>query len=173
MFIVKPITVEESSGELKALYRKIQKVLGFVPPHFELFATFDMNSLNDFVRHNLYFARHPKIDAKLLPFLRLCIAQKECRRYCVDFNTKILKANGVNDEILNDVCSNIDKLPFDFTQKLLLSKVIYAIYNAEKFDTNDLGELYEEGFSDKDFYELLGYAANFMAKSKIIDIYLK
>ena len=36
MFIIEPIKVEEASGELKLLYKKIQKTLGFVPPHFEL-----------------------------------------------------------------------------------------------------------------------------------------
>jgi len=58
-------------------------------------------------------------------------------------------------------------------QNLLLSKVIYAIYNANKFNKNDLKELYKAGFSDKDFYELLSYATNFMAKSKMIEVYIK
>ena len=87
MFIVNPIKVKDATGELKLLYKKIEKTLGFVPPHFEVFATIDIESLKDFVDYNLYFIKHPKIDAKILPFLRLCIAQKECRKYCINFNT--------------------------------------------------------------------------------------
>ncbi len=173
MFIIKPIKVEDATGELKLLYKKIQKTLGFVPPHFELFATIDMQSLKEFIEYNLYFSKHPNIDADILPFLRLCIAQKECRKYCMGFNTKILTTNGVNKEILNDICSNINKLPFNIEQKLLLSKVIYAIYNADKFCKDDLQELYSANFTDKDFYELLSYATNFMAKSKMIEVYIK
>jgi len=173
LFIVKPIKVEEATGELKLLYTKIEKTLGFVPPHFEVFATIDMKSLKDFIEYNLYFAKHPNIDAKILPFLRLCIAQKECRKYCISFNTKLLIANGVDEHILNDICLNIDKLPFNTEQKLLLSKVIYAVYNADKFSKDDLEELYNVNFSDKDFYELLSYATNFMAKSKMIEVYIK
>jgi hypothetical protein len=173
MFILKPIKVEDATGELKLLYKKIEKTLGFVPPHFELFATIDMESLKDFIEYNLYFAKHPKIDAKILPFLRLCIAQKECRKYCINFNTKLLIANGINNKILDDICLNINNLPFNVEQKLLLSKVIYAIYNANKFNHDDLQELYNVNFSDKDFYELLSYATNFIAKSKMIEVYIK
>jgi hypothetical protein len=173
MFILKPIKVEDATGELKLLYKKIEKTLGFVPPHFELFATIDMESLKDFIEYNLYFVKHPKIDAKILPFLRLCIAQKECRKYCINFNTKLLMANGINNKILDDICLNINNLPFNVEQKLLLSKVIYAIYNANKFNNDDLQELYNVNFSDKDFYELLSYATNFIAKSKMIEVYIK
>lgn len=173
MFIVKSITAEEATGELKLIYKKIKKTLGFLPPHFELFATIDSKSLMDFIEYNLYFKNHPKIDENILPFLRLCIAQKECRKYCINFNTKILESIGVEKQILSDICSNISKLPFDTKQKLLLSKVIYAIYNAYEFKNDDLKELYEANISDKDFYELLSYATNFMAKSKMIEVYIK
>ncbi len=173
MFIIKPVKVDEATGELKLLYKKIQKTLGFVPPHFELFASIDMQSLKEFIEYNLYFSKHPKINAEILPFLRLCIAQKECRKYCIGFNTKMLILNGVNKEILNDIGSNIKELPFKMEQKILLSKVIYAIYNADKFCSDDLQELYSANFTDKDFYELLSYATNFMAKSKMIEIYMR
>ena len=173
MFIVKVIPVDEATGELKLLYKKIRKTLGFIPPHFELFARLDQKSLKEFVEYNLYFAKHLNIDADLLPFLRLCIAQKECRAYCINFNTKMLLGNGAEKELLRDVYKNIEKLPFESKQILLLSKVLYAIYNAQSFGEEDLKELYNTGFTDKDFYELLGYATNFMAKSKMIEIYTK
>ncbi len=173
MFIVKSIKAEEATGELKLIYKKIQKTLGFIPPHFELFATIDSKSLMDFIEYNLYFKTHPNINEKILPFLRLCIAQKECRKYCVNFNTKLLETTGIDKEILTDIYSNILKLPFDTKQNLLLSKVIFAIYNANSFSSDDLKELYEVGFSDRDFYELLSYATNFMAKSKMIEVYVK
>jgi len=82
-------------------------------------------------------------------------------------------ANGINNKILDDICLNINNLPFNVEQKLLLSKVIYAIYNANKFNNDDLQELYNVNFSDKDFYELLSYATNFIAKSKMIEVYIK
>jgi len=173
MFIVEPIRVREATGDLKLIYKKIEKVLEFVPPHFELFATIDSKSLMEFIEYNLSFKNHPKIDETLLPFLRLCIAQKECRNYCISLNTKMLFAKGIDKKILNDIYANIENLPFEKKQKLLFSKVVFAVYNAQEFGSNDLVELYNAGFNDKDFYELLGYATNFMAKSKMIEVYMK
>ena len=172
MFIVEPIKQQKARGELKLLYKKTQKSLGFVPPHFELFATIDAKSLMEFIEYNLHFKNHPNIDESLLPYLRLCIAQKEGRAYCINFNTKILEETAVDKDILIDIYANIEKLPFNEKQRSLFSKVIYAIYNADAFTHNDLQELYDVGFSDRDFYELLNYGTNFMAKSKMIEVYL-
>jgi hypothetical protein len=44
---------------------------------------------------------------------------------------------------------------------------------SNKFNNDDLQELYNVNFSDKDFYELLSYATNFIAKSKMIEVYIK
>lgn len=124
------------------------------------------------MEYNLSFIKHPKINADLLPFLRLYIAQKESKHYCIKFNTNILQLKGIDKVLLEDIDSNIEEFPFDIEQKLLFSKVIYAIYNADSFRSDDLQELYDVGFSDKDFFELVNYATDFMAKSKMIEIYL-
>lgn len=74
--------------------------------------------------------------------------------------------------LINDEYKKL-KIPFEDNQKLLLMKVLKALYTAEEFNENDLKELYAVGFSDKDYFDLLSYAANFMSKSKIIEAYLK
>ena len=62
---------------------------------------------------------------------------------------------------------------FDERQALLFNKVLKAIYETDSFGKNDLEELYEVGFSDKDYFDLLSYSTNFMAKSKMIEVYTK
>ncbi len=173
MFIIEPIKKEDAKGQLKLLYRMIERSLGFVAPHFELFATIDLNSHKEFVEYNQKIMIHEKIDAKLLPFLRLYIANKECRSYCTKFNSTLLQKMEVDEQLINNIVENIQNIPFDTKQKTLLLKVLKAIYDADKFDKDDLKELYALDFSDKDFFELLSYATNFMGKSKMIEIYLK
>ena len=158
MFIVDVIKKEEAKGELKLLYKMIERSLGFVPPHFELFATIDMEAMKEFAAYNVKMQSHEHIDKNLLPHLRLAIAQKECRTYCVGFNTAMLTNN--NFEI-------------NARQELLMQKVLKALQDTENFDEKDINELEEQGFSDKCFFDLLNYATNFMAKSKMIEVYLK
>ena len=158
MFILDPIKKEDATGELKLLYKMIEKSLGFVPPHFELFATIDIESMKEFMAYNQKMLTHPAIDKNVLPHLRLAIAQKECRTYCVAFNTKMLEQGSYE---------------LDERQELLMNKVLKALNETQKFSEKDLHELKESGFSDRDFYDLLSYASNFMAKSKMIEVYLK
>ena len=158
MFIVDVIKKENAEGELKLLYKMIEKSLGFVPAHFELFATIDIEAMKEFVAYNQKMLIHKTIDKNLLPYLRLEIAQRECREYCTVFNTKMIK--------------NMQE-KYDEKQEILLQKVIKAIYHSSEFESKDLAEVREFGFSDKDFFDLLSYSTNFMAKSKMIEIYTK
>jgi len=171
MFIIDPISKTDATGELKLLYRMIERQLGFVPPHFELMATIDIEAMKSFLEYNRTMITHPKIDKNLMPFLRLYIAQKECREYCTNFNREMLKAQEVAQEIIDNFHNDIELIPLDDAQKWLLNKVIKAIYQAKEFGRDDLQELYVQGFSDKDFFDILSYASEFMGKSKIIEAY--
>lgn len=173
MFIIEPIKKEDATGELKLVYRMIEKSLGFVPPHFELFATIDIKAMKEFIEYNQYIMTHEKIDKNLLPFMRLYIAKRECRSYCTNFNTNMLLKMNIDKHLIHNITDDIEKIPFEDNQKLLLLKVIKALYFAQDFHENDLKELYAVGFSDKDYFDLLSYAANFISNSKIIEAYLK
>ena len=158
MFIIDVIKKEDAEGELKLLYRMIERSLGFVPPHFELFATIDIEAMKEFAAYNQKMAMHENIDKNLLPHLRLAIAQKECRTYCVAFNTSLLEK--IDTEI-------------DEKQTLLMEKVLKSLNETESFCKSDLDVLRAVSFKDKDFFDLLNYSTNFMAKSKMIEDYLK
>lgn len=173
MFIINPITKEEATGKLKLLYTMIEKSLGFVPPHFELFATIDFEAMQEFFVKNKYMMTHKKIDKNILPFIRLYIARKECRSYCSNLNDKILHSMNVDKNIIDNIVEEIDNIPFDKSQVLLLLKVLKAVYEPENFARDDLEELYAVDFSDKDFFDLLNYASGFMSRSKMIEAYLK
>jgi hypothetical protein len=162
MFIIDVIKKEEATGELKLLYKMIERSLGFVPAHFELFATIDIEGMKEFTSYNQKMLTHEHIDKNLLPYLRLEIAKKECRNYCMTFNTQMIAK------------MESAKTPaYDENQALLFAKVLKAIYETDFFTQDDLAELYEVGFSDKDYFDLLSYSTNFIAKSKMIEVYTK
>jgi hypothetical protein len=162
MFIVDVIKKEEAKGELKLLYKMIEKSLGFVPAHFELFATIDIEAMREFMVYNQSMLNHKVIDKNLLPYLRLEIAKRECRNYCINFNNKMIQKMNLDDTE-----------PYDVRQALLLEKVLKAIYETALFGAEDLRDLKESGFSNKDYFDLLSYATSFMAKSKMIEVYSK
>ena len=173
MFIIEPIKRDQATGELKLIYKMVEKTLGFIPPHFELFATIDLKAMKEFVEYNQYMMMHQKIDRNMLPYLRLYIANSECRTYCTNFNTKMLMSMGADEDVIVNITENIDKVPLSQEQVILLKKVLKAIYESESFNKKDLEELYKLHFTDKDFFDLLSYASDFMSKSRMIEVYLK
>lgn len=173
MFIIKPIKKEEATGELKLLYRMIEKQLGFIPPHFEMMATIDIESMKEFLNYNIAMMTHEKINKALMPFLRLYIAEKECRSYCTTFNRELLLKQGITQNIINNFHEDLELIPLDESQILLLNKVFKAIYHSKEFNKTDLEELYALDFSNKDFFDILGYATGFMGKSKMIEVYIQ
>ena len=158
MFIIDVIKKEDATGEMKLLYKMIERSLGFVPAHFELFATIDLEAMKEFAAYNQKMLTHEAIDKNLLPHLRLEIAQRECRTYCMAFNAAMLEKG---------------EFEIDARQTLLMEKVLKSLNETETFAKDDLDELYSCGFNDRDFFDLLNYATGFMAKSKMIEIYLK
>lgn len=164
MFILNPIKKEDAKGELRVLYKMIEKNMGFIPPHFELFASIDIEAMKEFLDYNMKMINHKRIDSNLLPHLRLDIAQRECRAYCINFNTQILKQKGVE---------KLENPLLDSRQISLMQKVLKAIYSSKEFNKKDIEELEALGFEHKDFFDLLSYATNFIAKSKMIEVYSK
>ena len=159
MFILDVIKATQAQGELKTTYKMIEKMLGYIPPHFELFGTIDVQALKEFIRYNTKIQANKKIGQDLLIHLRLEIAKKECRNYCINLNTKMLE--------------NMQEKELSQEKKFLKEMVLKALYNANTFNRDDLLLLDKKGVSHKDFFELLEYATTFMAKSKIIEVYLK
>lgn len=172
MFIINTISEENAQGEVKEVYEILKSTLGFLPPHTKLFATLDIEGLKEFVNFNIYLKNHPRIESELLlPFLRLYIAKQECRDYCSSFNTKLLLAKKIKKEIIKNITTNFNNIPIPKKQIVLAQTVLQALFS--KIDKDDFQQLYNAGFHDQDFYDLLNYATQFTAKSKIIDIYLE
>ncbi|MDF1878314.1 hypothetical protein JHD46_01530 [Sulfurimonas sp. SAG-AH-194-C20] len=161
MFIIDVIKKEDATGELKVVYKLIERSLGFVPPHFELFATIDIEAMKEFAAYNQKMLMHKTIDKNLLPYLRLEISKRECRDYCMAFNSKIIATMKEENKT------------YDVKQEILLEKVLKALYETKSFCENDIKELASKGFTHKDYFDLLSYATNFIAKSKMIDIYTR
>ncbi len=103
MFIIEPIKKEEAAGELKLFYKMVEKNLGFIPPHIELFATIDLGAMKKSMEFNQSMMTHEKIDKNLLPYLRLYIANSECRSYCTNFNTQMLLKMGAEAKLINNI----------------------------------------------------------------------
>lgn len=173
MFIIETIKYEEAKGTLREKYEKFFNLLGEVPPHVELLGSIDEELLDRFILNITYFLNHPKINPKILPFLRLYISNQEGCKYCKSFNTKLLEKMNFSEEEIDTTMSDLTKAPFEEKDKTFLLKAIKSIYEPNSFNENDLQELYDFGWSDRDIFDIIDYVATFKGRGKMIDAYLK
>ena len=173
MFIIKTIKYDEAKGSLKERYEKFYNLLGEVPSHVELLGSIDEELLDRFLLNITYFLNHPRINAQILPFLRLYISIQEGCKYCKGFNTKLLKKMNFSDSDIDNTMRDLNKAPFEQKDRVFLIKAIKSIYEADKFNEKDLDELHNLGWNDRDIFDIIDYVSTFKGRGKMIDAYLK
>lgn len=173
MFIIDTEQDETGSRESRVLLKAIKRKMGDVLPHFALLGTIDPQLLSDLLQYVNKVDSHPTIQPDLFPFIRLHIAQRENYPYCIELNSKILKSRGYSAECLERVKRDMSDVPLDQKNALLGTKAIKAIYQPGAFSKNDLQELYQLHWTDKEIFDAIDHAGFLLKNGRIITAYMK
>jgi len=164
------ITNKKLTAEGKVLIRVIKSKMGFVPPHFELFAKLNPKRLKMYLVELEYISNHPNIDADFFTFIRFTIASREGFSYCINLNTKILESRGYSKEHLRKVVQNL-KLPLDSAHQALFSSTIEAMVKPDKFNKESIEKLENLNWSSEDIWDALDHGAFLYKYYKILRAY--
>jgi len=167
------ITDKELTTEGKILIRVIKSKMGFVPPHFELFAKLNPKRLKMYLEELEHISNHPNIDADFFTFIRFVTASKEGFEYCINLNTKILKGRGYSDKELKAVVNSLVNVPLDNEHKELFIATIEAMQEPNSFTSKRVNELESLGWSSEDIWDALDHGAFLYKYSKILSAYKK
>ena len=167
MFIVE----KELTTEGKILLRIIKRKMGFVPPHFELFAALNPKRLKMYLEELEHISSHSSIDADFFVFIRFITATKESFDYCINLNTKMLKSRGYSDEQIKSVADSLENLPLDSRHKELFIATIDAMANSKSFTKEKIDKLQDIGWSHEDIWDALDHGAFLYKYSKILSAY--
>ena len=170
MFIIETNNAFDES--VLKLFRLLKREMGFIPEHFKLFATLDPKGFESFMQQHLFFKRHPNMGNLLLPLLRFTLAKKERREYCINLNATLLEKAGIETKQLREIEAYYEAL-IGKEQSTLLQTALKALYQTKSFSRDDIDDLKTYGFDHHDFYQLLNYATTFLAKTKMIEVYLR
>ena len=169
MFIIE-IKPHEDTKEILKL---IQNTFGSVPPHFELLASLNPIRFEMFIKEFLYMSNHKNIDSDFFAFIRLHIAVKEDFKYCILFNTKLLRKKEYSKDLLNLIAKDINNIPFDKKHKELAGAAIKSIYKSNDFTNVDIKNLEDLFWTSSDIYDAIDHTAFLFKNSRIIKAYLK
>ena len=151
----------------------IKNTFGSIPPHFELLATLNPLRFEMFMKEVLYLNSHENIHQDFFAFIRLHVASKENFKYCIMFNTKLLKNKKYSKEVLSLVIEDIYNIPLDKRHKVLALTALKSIYDSEIFLIEDIKLLEEHLWTSSDIYDAIDHSAFLFKNSKVIKAYLK
>lgn len=169
MPLIKTYEKEEATGELLEIYNEIEKIRGTIGNNAKLFSSSPelLKQQFDFIK---YYSNHPTLSMPLLASIRICVSNKEQCQFCIDFNTAMLinyaKWNMEDIEVLKkDIsCKKLTK-----EENALLKFVINSIKNPHKVNKNDINELKEFNWEDKDILDALNHGTRMLATDIIFN----
>ncbi|WP_345994012.1 hypothetical protein [Sulfurimonas sp. HSL-1716] len=163
MPLIKTYETNEATGELKALYDEITALRGRVGNNAKLFSVSPeaLRQQLDFIK---YYINHPTLSMPLLAAIRILVSSGENCEFCVDYNTGLLvNMMGWSIEDVHAMRKDIDNANLQEKEKALLKFVVKAVQNAHGVNANDLDELREMQWSDKDIFDAVAHGAKMLA----------
>ena len=169
MFIVEP----NPNREMKVLLRGIRQKLGYVPVHWELFATINPTRFKMFLEEINYLTSHPNIQSDFFTFLRYTVASDNGFTYCINLNKSFLLAKGYRLEQLHAVEGTQKRVPLDERHQALFNAVMKAIYEPKSFGVEVINALKILDWSDADIFDAVDHGAFLFRFSKVLKAYSK
>lgn len=170
MPIIKTVSPEEATGEVKQNYAVFDKI-GMVPIPFQMFsASPALQSLR--VPFMKYFRDHPNLSRGFMAFLRMMVSEELGYQYCVSFNRNLLKVLGIaDDDQLAKVMADPDQLPLEDKEKALLRFVLKALSTPDDTTAEDMESLRALGWSDGDILDACAHGMDTKSHGTLVKVF--
>ena len=164
MAIIQTISPETAEGETKKIYDTMLQNVGVVPSPLQL-ASASPGILNFQWESIKYFSKHPTLGFALLSAIRFLVAKHLNYVFCTDFNKNILKKQGLSDEDIDEMRKDPLKAPLENKEQAMLGFVMKAIKSPDAVEQQDMDQLHDMGWTDRDILDALVHGTNMVGAS--------
>ena len=164
MPIIQTVTPEKAEGETKKIYDMMLQNIGVVPTPMQL-VSISPAILN--LSWNLlqYYSQHPNLGFALLSSIRFLVAEHLNYAFCTDFNKNILKKQGLSDEDIEEMIKDPLNVPLEEKEQVMLDFVVKAIKSPDNVEQQDMDQLHDMGWTDRDILDALAHGTNMVGSS--------
>jgi len=170
MPLIKTIAPEEATGKVSEIYNAFKGSMGFVPNAFKI-RSISPDILENQAKLLYYFWHHETLSNNLLAFIRLLVSTKHSCKYCVDLNIGLLMQGGVSLEDIQATKDNPINAPLNDNDKAMLLFVVKLVDNAHSINADDIEELRNLGWSDKDIHDAATHGTSQISTDMIFDAF--
>lgn len=165
--LIQPKAPAGEEQKVAGLLGAMEQRLGFVPDGLRLYS-FSPPLLENFIGNISYFNGGSGLDPRLMSMIRYLVSwQAECR-YCIDLNETFLTNMGVDLDAVRAARDNVDAAPLPMRELLLLKFALQSVNAPDSIGPADLALLRDEGWSDRDIFDVVVQAANNRAFNNVL-----
>lgn len=164
------ITPKAPAGEeqkVSGMLGAMEQHLGFIPDGLRLYS-FSPPLLENFIGNISYFNGGGSLDPRLMTMIRYLVSYQADCSYCVDLNETFLTGMGIALDTVRATRDNIDAAPLPVRELLLLKFALKSVNEPDNIASADLALLHDEGWSDRDIFDVVVQAANNRAFNNVL-----
>lgn len=151
---------------IKEIFEGMKQAIGAVPEPLRLLAVspglFELQT-----RLIGYYRDHQSLSPELLTCIRFAAASHFGNTACIQFNSTLLKKQGVTEAELEIIKSNPLDAPLEEKDRIMLDFVLKAVRD-EKGETADMEKLHERGYSDSDILDAVNHGFAMFAPGRML-----
>jgi len=170
MPIIKTVKPEEATGKVADIYQHFIDMMGFVPNAF-LLRSSSPELLQGQANSLGYYWNHESLSSKLQAFIRLTTSVTHKCEYCVNMNTGLLMRAGVTPEEIEATKADPSKAPLDTKDLAMLAFVVKVINDSHSTNAEDMENLRNLGWTDKDILDATWHATSQVASDMLFNAF--
>ena len=170
MTILNTVSPDEAEGKVAEIYQQVSDAFGFIPNAMNLYSVNPVAMERQW-SYLGYSMQHPKLSNLLLALIRLLVSANKGCDYCVNLNTGILLQNGLSIEDIQALKEDTTRAPLEEADMAMLQFVLKATDDAHSRSAEEVQQLRDFGFEDKDIFDAVHHGAYMVATEILFDTF--
>ena len=169
MEVLQNVGLQKATGETREILENIKHAVGMVPKPLEMMVA-SPNLLKHYYNGIGYYQNHSSLDFGMLLFLRYLVAREMGFDGCIDFNGSILLKQGLNQNQLDEMVVDHQKIPLDEKERALVSFVVKGILG-EQATPADMAHLKILGWSEGEVFDAVNHGFAMLTPGKMLEFF--
>lgn len=165
--LINPHAPKGEEARVDAVFSAVKQHMGFVPDGLKIFS-FSPPLLETFVGNISYFNSGERLTPSLMAMIRYLVSSNSECHFCIDMNEGFLTNMGADLNAVRAARNNPELAPIPAKEKPLLMLALKAVKTPESVNSQDIQAAKNQGWSDRDIFDVVAQAANNLAFNKIL-----
>ena len=169
MALINTVQPANAKGIVQEGYQFFKNRVGAIPKPLEMLSVSPTLFELQF-RRIQYLSQHPTLSFSLLAHIRYLVARSLNYQFCTDFNRLVLQKQGVSNDDFNKMEQNPSQSLLEDHESAMLVFVVKSVKNPASVKKEDVDNLKEMGWKDRDIVDALAQGVSMLDHSIMMQV---